>query len=111
MKLLVSSVATCYLYRRKAEATFNFTLAIRMYNGQFKETDENVFDGSNYFKGYSKFLSLEELKGSDGYLDNDTLTVRCRMWKTDFDISASVKWGAHSRIKVSKFDYTWIFYI
>ncbi|KAG8196118.1 hypothetical protein JTE90_007854 [Oedothorax gibbosus] len=72
------------------------------------ESGENVYDGSEFEKGYSKFVSFEELKGSNGYLDNDTLTLRCRMWKTGFDIPTSVKWEAHSRIKVSKLHYTWI---
>ncbi|KAG8186212.1 hypothetical protein JTE90_008740 [Oedothorax gibbosus] len=102
---------SCKFRTYAKDSICNFTLAIRMSNGQFKESDENVYDGSEDFKngiGYSKFVRFEELKGSDGYLYNDTFTVRCRMWKTSVDIPASVKWEAYSRIKVSKLDYTWI---
>ncbi|KAG8197749.1 hypothetical protein JTE90_006796 [Oedothorax gibbosus] len=101
------SFGLCNLLNRYEGSNFNFSLSIRKANGQFDEGSETIFKLFTA-NGYLKFISCVELMQSDRYLVNDTLTLRCRIWKTDVDIPASMNWEAHSRIKVSKLDYTFI---
>lgn len=99
---------SCSLHLYYSKDTFNnthFTVSIRNSNDQFIERYAGNVKRSNRCP---KFLNLEELRGTNEYLINDTLTIRYRIWKTEVDIPASIKWEAHSRVKISKLDYTWI---
>ncbi|KAG8182867.1 hypothetical protein JTE90_024610 [Oedothorax gibbosus] len=92
-----------------ANNTFMYVLSIRKHDGHFKDSNElSVTKYVTRPDACKYFISLYELNKPDVYLDNDILTLRCRLWKRDVDLPESVNCFAHAKIKVAKLDYLWI---
>lgn len=62
----------------------NTVLSIQASNGLFKTIGEQTFN-PNSTSDIAYQYSFEELYGPDAFLDNDTLTLRCRIWENEND--------------------------
>lgn len=99
-------------------------LSIRMLSGSFKkitDTPSNIsFRGSdnrctsvytddlNDSEPFSS-LTLQEVykNGTDAYLDNDALTIRCTIYKIDGQILKNIHCYAQTTIGVDRITYNW----
>lgn len=70
----------------------NFVISIRTIKGTFKkfEVSKDIFAEISGH-GVPNFLTLAQLFEKGVYLENDALTVQCRMWRSTVDPSASEK--------------------
>lgn len=98
-----------YLRQTKSASVVNAVLSIRINNGLFKEIGEQTFNTNSISEsGYMYFLSYEELIEPGAFLDNDILTLRCRIWRNETDLSTTINCYAYTEINITKLNYKWI---
>lgn len=85
--------------------SINYVLLIRTCDGVFK--GEPCKLSREKLLGSPKMLSIKDLNEPGAYLDNDTLTLRCRLWVDDNDLLTSRKCFARTKINFTKIDYLW----
>lgn len=91
--------------------TVNFELAFIAPDGtvlKMAELNEHVFEVGNGY-GIPCFIARSDVLRfeKDLYLPNDTLTARCRLWKSNSSVAESGECVARTRIGVEKGRFKW----
>lgn len=93
---------------KKSSFTVNYALSIGVANGSFKKIRDKEFNsnGSTY-QGFSCFLTLHELSKNRTLIEDDILTLRCRIWKKNRDLKTFVRCFAKTKISIEDIVFVW----
>ncbi|KAG8176306.1 hypothetical protein JTE90_010025 [Oedothorax gibbosus] len=90
---------------------YKFVLSLKRFNGIFKDSYREVSISICCQQSCAcrNFISIDELNETNAYLENDVLTLRCRVWRATASVSEpSVDCFAKTEIKIAKLNYLWI---
>lgn len=90
----------------KVSVTVNVEVSVRETNGLFKNLNKNCFTSEANSGNYILRLPLFNI-GDNAYLDNDEMTLRCRMWKDTSELLQSVRCYAVTKLRITKIIYMW----